>query len=421
MSDQYSQPLSADTAINNMIVMLESDPSQMLPTLRNQVPIISKALDHEAAEYNQLVDIVTKRDTEITNLKEELSKLKQIIQLDTVTGSEVSASLEKAEAELIKLQDAHDEEMLKASQALSDLQMQLENHKALSDNEYKRLKNRLDGAISRETKLKGEKEAIETTLKELQALNPKRLSKKNKDLQKAAREDSATIEQLQNSLKSASTAISDKDKKIKELVEIVGVLKTEVEKQRERIDRYDGTVSNVVYEGKNGLKCYIFDFCWGLKTIPIHEQVKTVNDYDWHLTVRTNRGIGAIVSVTDWLVGISPECEELKRDWPTNINEAIEAIIIERSKTSHPHLVQRREWAQNEGIENVGLADKHVKLLKEGNFHSVYAVCHIPPERMAHMVKGMGLKTSETVYRRCRAHVTEWEKEHWTREQRGLN
>lgn len=430
-------PQPTDVQLNVMLDRLTAEPGKVHQTLAQYVPLLNAALARDTDDYNQLLDELEKRDDHIEHLQSEVKALKQTIKLaeqaDSPEVHTLRGKLFSARQQLDDAKDAHQAEIdklvMELGQAreahqteLNNLTVQLGNHKKLSEAEATRLKNRIDALETLLSKAESAKASHERDLKELNSLNPKRLSKKNKELKSAIEAQKQTIQQQQERNKQLAGEVNTRETKIKELLDLIKPLKSELEAQAAHLEFYDGTVIGDGFEGKNGLKAWIVYYRKGIPTRSADGQINVVDDLDWHLWIRTNLGIGVLASVTDWMVPIFPLCEELKNDWPPSIYDALEAVILKRCVDSHPHLIMRCEWAKKEPLSAVpGLTPKELKLLNDNNFPTVHSVCHLTPGKIVELAKGIGAKTSETIFRKCMAHVAEWEQAHWTREQRRLN
>lgn len=369
MTDQVIVPV--ESAVNNALRMMQNQLTNTLSMLDTQAVAISESLKADGDQYNSLVDEIELRGNLITTLKLKIKELE--------INADKFGDVTNAEAAVLNAK------LAKANVAVSD---------------FKKLQ-----------------EALE----KYRAMNPERLQKKNKELRATNDEKTKVITTLKTNNRDLKKKVDEKNLKVGSLANLISEMNVEVEELRKRVLRHDGDVSGKVFNGKNNLQAYIYDFCWGLTTRPNDKSVKTISDLDWHLEVRTNYGLAVIVSITDWIVPFYPICSDLSENWPVDIHDELASIALERCQSSHPHLVDRYDWAKGISIEEIpGLTQRHIKTLTDNNFHSLYSVCHIPPERLTNLVKGMGKETCHKVQHHCMEHVKEWQAANWTREQRGL-
>lgn len=356
-----TQTISVDTAVNNLLRMIQTQLGNVQSLVNNQASIIAESLNAEADQYNCLVDHVEQGE-------------KNFLALQLKHHSFVDHS-NKKEQEL--------------TEQIAQLNAKLSRH-ALALNDSKEL-------------------AAE--LKELRALNPKRLKSKNAELSKKYRETSDLLLKLKKQFRDNERELLRQRSNTAKLTTATTELALDNERLRAKLLRHDGDVIQKEYHGKDGLICFIYEFEWGLKNTPADPVIIILNDLDWHLEVRTTHGINVTVSVTDWLQPFYPPCDYLAERWPDNIHDALADVIRERCMTTHNHLIERVEWAQSEDLADVkGLSEKQLKLLNDSNFYSVYAVCHVPPSRLHKMVKGVGQETAKKISAICMEHVNQWSK-----------
>ncbi|MFW1108401.1 hypothetical protein ACEWA7_20380, partial [Vibrio parahaemolyticus] len=202
-------------------------------------------------------------------------------------------------------------------------------------------------------------------------------------------------------------------------------LTEELNEARSRLMHKDGDVIRKEFIGSDGiLKCYIHVFEYGLSFRPEDKNIKIINDLDWHFEVKTNHGLNVSVSVTDWLQPFYPPCDYLADRWPTDIHDALQELIINRMETSHPHLIERMEWAKETHLEDTGLDQKHINVLNSAGLQSVYGVLHIPTHRLLSIVKdkagdaakGFGESAVKQIYAHLGKFVEQWQgkQERWS-------
>lgn len=363
--------VSVDSAVNAAIRMMQNQLNNTMSMLETQAGNIAEAMNAEADAYNSVCDTAEELDNQVIALKDEVSVL----------------------------------------------QVELKQSGIASKNEI----SQLNAKLSRANLSVADYAKLEKELADLKALNPSRLQKKNKELRATNDERLKANQALKKNFNSTSELLAERTIKLSKLTNLISEMNVELEDLRARINLYDGNVCKREFKGQNGLSAYIYDFCWGLSTRPSDGSVTTVGDFDWHLEVRTNFGINVTISVTDWLVPFYPSCSDLADSWPDDIHNALAEIILERSQSTHSHLVDRYDWAKSVELDSVpGIKPRQLKLLNDSNFLSLYAACHVPPAKLCLMVKGIGEEACKEIHRHCMAYVKEWEAANWTREQRGL-
>ncbi|MGD6739696.1 hypothetical protein ACN08N_23735 [Photobacterium leiognathi subsp. mandapamensis] len=302
--------ISVDTAVNNLLRMIQSQLGNVQSLVDTQAVMISESLNTESDQYNRLIDQLDQSE-------------KDFLALQLKHHSFVDCS-DKKEQEL--------------TEQIAQLNAKLSRH-ALALNDSKELANEL---------------------KELRALNPKRLKSKNAELSKKYRETSDLLLKLKKQFRDNERELLKQRSNTAQLTAATTELTLDNERLRAKLLRHDGNVIQKEYHGKDGLTCFIY-----------------------------------------------PPRSEL---WPNDINDALIDVIRERCLSTHSHLIDRVEWAQSEDLADVaGLSEKHLKLLNESSFYSVYAVCHVPPTQLHRMVKGVGQETAKQIHAVCTQHVNKWE------------
>lgn len=356
-----TQILPVDTAVNNLLRMIQAQLGNVQSLVDNQAVMISDSLNAESDQYNSLIDQLEQSEKDFLNLQ--------------LTHQSLVDCSDKNEQVFVE--------------QIAQLNAKLSRH-ALALNDTKELT---------------------AELKELRALNPKRLKSKNIELSKKYREASDLLLKLKKQFRDHERELLRQRSNTAQLTAATTELTLDNERMRKKLLRHDGDVIQKEYHGTDGLICYIYEFEWGLTNKPADPCIKVLNNLDWHLEVRTTHGINVTVSVTDWLQPFYPPCDYLADRWPTDIHDALADVIRERCMTTHSHLIDRIEWAQSEDLADVkGLSEKHLKLLNDSDFYSVYAVCHVPPARLHKMVKGVGQETAKKISQICMEYVNQWSK-----------
>lgn len=263
-------------------------------------------------------------------------------------------------------------------------------------------------------------------LKKLQAMQPEKLKLKVSEQRKKLDDRRELLDSQRLKIRDLKSNLTESETKRVALVGQATMLEDEVKELRSRLIHHDGEVDQKVYHGKDGLEMYLYTFEWGLNFRPASAEIKIVNDVTWHMEVRTNYGICVLVSVTEWLAPFYPPCDYLADRWDSSVHDALVEKITARMELSHPHLVERVEWAKESYLDETDLNEKHVATLNAAGFHSLYSVLHVPPAKLLALVKDQGEKDESVkekikgfgevsvkqVYSKLHNIVAEWESQH---------
>lgn len=247
--------------------------------------------------------------------------------------------------------------------------------------------------------------------KQLKSLNPERM--KTQLVQKKTElDDSRKLRDQQlTEIRRLKKELADKSSKISTMVQLNNELNQHIADMQARLQRTDGDAVPRCWEAPNGVQFYFSTFQWGLQLYSPDYDVKILNDIDWHLEIRTTIGICMIVSVTDWAIPVYPTIEYFKDAWPEGLNEAVTARIRELLEPTHPHLVQRAEWAESVLTGTLPLKEQHLDLLSAAGIHSLFDVVRRTPEMLVERVKGFGIATARQVHAKCMGLVKNWEQQ----------
>ncbi|MBT2909654.1 hypothetical protein PL84_03540 [Vibrio anguillarum] len=315
---------------------------------------------------------------------------------------ETREALSKKEKDYSELSSNLDELELKASQAIAEA----ENDKAKAKITQANVKEKM------------------AELKRLQEMQPEQMKARIADLRRKADERQKIVEEQRLKIRELKQELADTQTKKSVLLQSTTALTEELNEARSRLMFKDGDVLNRVFAGTDGiLKCYIHVFEYGLSFRPESNQIKIINDLNWYYEVKTNHGLNITVSVTDWLQPFYPPCDFLADRWPTDIHDALHELIVSRVELSHPHLVERMEWAKESYLEDTDIDPKHLEILNNAGFHSLYSVLHVPSYRLLAIVKdkagdaakGFGDAAVKQIYAKLDKRVEQWkgENENW--------
>ncbi|MFA0012055.1 hypothetical protein AB4391_01715 [Vibrio lentus] len=258
-------------------------------------------------------------------------------------------------------------------------------------------------------------------LKRLQDMQPDQMKSRIAAQRKKSDEKQKLLEEQRTKIRELKSQLVDAETKKNVMVQTNTQLSEELNEARARLMHKDGDVINKVFLGTDGkLKCYIHVFEYGLSFRPEADTIKIINDLDWYYEVKSNHGLNITVSVTDWLQPFYPPCDYLADRWPTDIHDALHELIINRIEVTHPHLIERMEWAKETYLEDAEIDPKHLDTLNNAGFQSLYSVLHIPPHRLLAIVKnkagkaskGFGEAAVKQIYSKLEKLVEQWQHQH---------
>lgn len=356
------QNIAVDTAVNNLITMVQNQLGNVLSMIDTQVPLVNDALNADTDEYNAIIEQLEETTNALTN--------------ETLKVHEASITNENIKHEFEKQSNQHLELCARQSKLITRYELEL------------------------------------TELKKLRSLNPERLKKKNIELSKTIKEKTEALATLRKRYVAEQKAnmtyqrtVAEQDMRISQLV-------SDSNHMQQKLLHHDGDVEHKVFHGKNGLDLYIYQFEWGLTFHPFSNDFILVNDLDWHLEVRTNKAVGLLISCTEWMNPYYPPCSQLLEDWPDSddLHDALVDVIRTRLLESHPDLVDRADWAAGFDVRDVpGITDKQADLINDSGLHSLLAICRMTSKHLEHHVKGFGAATAKQVFETCRDFAySEW-------------
>ncbi|HFI5334001.1 TPA: hypothetical protein ACGQS5_001660 [Serratia liquefaciens] len=251
---------------------------------------------------------------------------------------------------------------------------------------------------------------------DLKSLNPQALQKQIARLKDDLKFKVQLLDQQKAEVRKARGEAADLKTSLAQAAHRNSVLEDTVGELQSRLQNIDGDVAPVWYRASDGsgIHFYFYTFGWRLSfgSDDRDVQLQILQDIDWHIEVRTNTGIGVIVSVTEWCRPRYPTLDVFKQAWPEELGSAICTRISELLERSHPHLVRRAEWAEGTPLSSLPqLKPRWLDLLNASGMHSLYAVASITPEELSETVKGFGITTARQVHAASMKTVKEWESE----------
>ncbi|MBJ2111308.1 hypothetical protein JFQ86_00570 [Serratia ureilytica] len=320
----------------------------------------------EVDEFNSLIDHHEALRAEITTKKLQLANLQEQLAEQIVIAKEANASAEIARTRVKQL---------------------------TSDN----------GRLAKENN-------------DLKSLNPHALQKQIARLKDDLKFKVQLLDQQKAEMRKARGTAADIKTSLAQAAHRNSVLEDTVEELQSRLQNIDGDVAPVWYSAgdNSGIHFYFYTFGWRLSfgSDDRDVQLQILQDIDWHIEVRTNTGIGVIVSVTEWCRPRYPTLDIFKQSWPEELGSAICTRINELLERSHPHLVRRSEWAESTPLSTLPqLKPQWLDLLNASGLNSLYSVASLTPEELSETVKGFGIATARQVHAACMKTVKTWESE----------
>ena len=267
------------------------------------------------------------------------------------------------------------------------------------------------------TVLQGDKRTLKAENARLQSMNPERQKTQIVSLKETIADKTTLLEQQKQELRKIRGEQTKTKTNLAVAIQQNAELSLENEDLRARLQRIDGDVEPIWYpaEDNSGLQFYFYTFGWRLTLGSTDRdlQIDLLQDIDWHIEIRTNSGISVLVSVTQWCRARYPILDQFKNAWPSALGKALHARIAELLQDSHPHLVERAEWAMGTQLSSLPLQDKWLDLLNASGIYSLWTVVSRTPEELSNLVKGFGTTTARQVHAACMNVVKAWQAENW--------
>ena len=366
MTDKITLEAAVSGLSNSMTTQLEN----VLSLMKNNVLIVDEALNAEIEEFNTLLDEVTRLRDEKQTLELKLNSQKENHQRDLdELKNELAENIRQLTAANLKLG------------TFNELKKELKKYKEMQP---ERLKDRLESTKKRNSELVADNQKLRSDNKKYRSENSE-LTILNAQLEKAAAE-----------------------------------VHNQYSHMAELLNHNDGEVVQKTYKGKGTLECFINVFNYPMSFKAKDMEFSVINDFDFHIEIRTNTAINLTTSCSAWGVCFLPTCSDLEGNMPDDLEDAVRSIYLTRMEKKHSFLLERIEAMQAIGINEVpGLSQKHIDLLEDANHLSVYSVCHVPDFKLKSNVKGLGDKGIQEIRQHVRAFVEKWERENWEPQQVG--
>lgn len=265
--------------------------------------------------------------------------------------------------------------------------------------------------------LQGDKRQLKTENDQLKSMNPERQKTQIVSLKETIASKTTLLDQQKQEMRKIRGELATTKTNLAVAIQQNAGLSLENEDLRTRLQRIDGDVEPTWYPAadNSGLQFYFYTFGWRL-TLGSSDrdlQLDLLQDIDWHIEIRTNAGISVLVSVTQWCRARYPVLDQFKTAWPSALGIALNQRIIELLSDTHPHLVQRAEWAMSTQLGSLPLQDKWIDLLNTSGLYSLWTVVSHTPEELSNLVKGFGIATARQVHTACMNVVKDWQAGNW--------
>lgn len=267
--------------------------------------------------------------------------------------------------------------------------------------------------------LQGDKRQLKTENDQLKSMNPERQKTQIVSLKETIVSKTTLLDQQKQEMRKIRGELATTKTNLAVAIQQNAELSLENEDLRTRLQRIDGDVEPIWYPAANdsGLQFYFYTFGWRLTLGSTDRDLHLdlLQNIDWHIEIRSNSGISVLVSVTQWCRARYPILDQFKSAWPSALGIALNRRIIELLGDTHPHLVQRTEWAMATPLSGLPLQDKWLDLLNASGLYSLWAVVSHIPEELSSLVKGFGIATARQVHTACMNVVKDWQAENWSK------
>lgn len=265
--------------------------------------------------------------------------------------------------------------------------------------------------------LQGDNRQLKAENARMQSMNPERQKAQIASLKRTIADKTTLLDQQKQEIRKARGDLATTKKNLAVAIQQNAELSLENEDLRKHLQRIDGDVEPTRYPATDdsGLQFYFFTFGWRLTLgSPDRDlQIDLLQDIDWHIEIRSNKGISVLVSVTQWCRARYPILPEFKKAWPTALGTDLNRRVIELLSDTHPRLVQRAEWAMTTQLSSLPLQDKWLDLLNASGLHNLWFVVSHTPEELSNLVKGFGIATARQVHAACMNIVKDWQADNW--------
>lgn len=346
-------------------------------------------------EHDELIDRLERRDLAARMFESELAKAQEALEI--AEGRLSNQNEEVAEA-LDKLRDELSLHMLELNAMVDQQKSALEEKTNLLEVYKQRDINQ------------------RATIKELSILEPKKLKKKNDELKMEARAARKTITEL-------SQEIHRRDKNLIELRKDNSILMRGLESERGEVARLESHIerANNISSGyrneqvlPNGQPLHFVinrQFRGTYIAKDPSELPRYVNNMDFTYIIWASIGVGAAVSVNEWLRPTYRRDPLISEYWPEDLYYALEDMIYDELSNTHPHLLKRVDWAKSIALDDIeGISPTVKKALAADHHQNLRDIVMFDADELA-MTKGMGKKSAEQTLAICYALVAEWDRE----------
>lgn len=372
MTTETTVASALDFALRPVRAQLDLAIEQITGTAQRSVASAAALLDQaqelcieqynqEVDEYNAVIDRLEAADVEITTLKLTLAQVDERISNAELTAAEATAAK--------------------------------------------------DSTIAQNKLIMAELRMLDADFKKLKSLNPERMKTQLIRAKDDLANKTALLNQQLTEIRRVKTELADVKSKLASMVTINTELNGHVADMQARLQRIDGDVDQKFYTGNKGVQFYFYLFQWGLQLRCEERDIVLLNDIDWHFEIRTNTGIGLIVSVTEWCMPIFPRVEVIADCWPPGLTDDVANRIRELLADTHPQLIERAEWAESVLIETLPLKTQYLELLAQSKLNTLYDIVRRPVDLLCADVKGFGETTARQVRAKCMGLVKDWEKQ----------
>lgn len=333
---------------------------------------IKEAFDSEIAEFNSIIEILEERDAEVSDLKATVKKL---------TSELESSKLDQGELEA------------KALELETGVKLAYSRVKQ-GEQEYKEVVKQL-GDARRYVKQSRDQADLIDSLK-------KKNRERKKELEEARKVNLSQRSEIIKHRKEKARIASD----LSDAGNKNNYLQEQVKDLANRLTYNDGDVSDQFFENELGVKFYLYSFGFGLQCYDADRELIAPA---FHFEIRTTVGVCVLVMVDEFLSPVIPRSEDIGVP-PKELVELLKEQILKRSKPEFPELYERREWAESESIDVLGMSTQATNNLKSAGISTLFDVVTHPIRTMVQLPK-IGAATAQSAHDLTRAAINAWEKE----------
>ncbi|WP_147200820.1 hypothetical protein [Pantoea sp. CCBC3-3-1] len=346
-------------------------------------------------DHDHLIGLLGDRDTSVRLLTVSVENLNE--QLAILRGRAETQSQDMDEA---------------IERATHEAQLHMAELRAMVDN----LTNTLDEkkALIETYMARDKNQRVE--IRELNILEPHKLKKKNQELKTEARDNRAKITMLSQTIFQRDKELTKAKSDSAHLMAGLEAERGEVARLADHIKRANTISAGYKYETvmTNGQPLHFvinrtFRGTFTLQADGIYPRY--VNNLDFTFIIWASIGVGAAVSLNEWLRPNYRRDPLITEYWPQDLYDALQDMYREEIQNTHPHLLKRVAWAESVALESIGgLTAAQKKALSAEGHDTLCSIVMFDASELA-MTKGISAKSAEQILTACYVLVDAWDRE----------